>query len=161
MNLSGVKNINVFFTPNICEFYPVDSYENRIIPYMKTCDMKSFHIRDYHYSKYFEYLKTNIPLSIESSHIDEDFVTFTVNSEHGNIFHGFFDLILVINPIELSVDSDNELQNNGYSFKNYNLFGCPVFHLTYVTQHCNKNRIKTELMNHFGYNWMSSLVQYI
>lgn len=157
MNSSSLKRINVFFIQNEYEFDPGSDF---IMPYMKTCDMKSFYIIDYHNSKYYEYLKTNVPLSIESSCIDEDFVKFTVNSENGNIFYGFFDLILLVNPIEFSLENDNELQNDGYVFKNYNLFDCPVFHVTYITHRCNKNRIKTELMDRLGYNWMSSLAQY-
>lgn len=162
MNLSSSKRITIFFTSTGYEFDPGGSYDNRTMPYMKTYDMKSFYITDYHNSKYFNYLKTNVPLSIESSCIDENFVTFSVNSDYGNIFDGFFDFIFIINPVDLSIgnDHDNEIKINGYSFKNYNLFGCPVFHLTYAMNHCNKNRIKTELMGHLGYNCMSNLSRY-
>lgn len=162
MNLNSLKKITIFFTSTGCEFDP-GGLSDRMMPYIKTCDMKSFYIIDYHNSKYFNYLKTNVPLSIESSHIDEKFVTFVVNSDCGNIFDGFFDFIFIINPVDLSIDNDheNDIKINGYSFKNYNLFSCPVFHLTYAMNHCNKNRIKTEIMGHIGYNCMSSLAQYL
>jgi len=154
MALSSLNKINVFFTSNE---RILDKINDADISYIKTRDMRLFHVKDHSNSTYFNYLNNNYPELIESYFSDNNFIFFVINSRDGDIFKRFFDMIYIINPVNFEKELDFDLNKNGCLIENYNLFGCPALDFTYIIDHPNKNRIRTYILEHLGYN-LTSLI---